>query len=203
MTDVHMEVSDEIRDDDIAAEEQPAAIDRRKVKGRRIVKFTCIGCLSADLNAVQHAHDRGTMTVLGNWSAGQILQHCAKLIQFALDGFPSKAPWIVRFLFTTFLKKRALKDIPMDPGMNLPKQAAFMLPSDDVSFDQGMQDMRDVVARLKAGNRMEQPSPILGELTHDQWMGMVLRHCAMHHSFIALEPVQQDVSSPSDASTAA
>lgn len=203
MTDVHTEISAGARDGEHAAEEQPAAIDRRKIKGRRILKFTCTGCLSADLDAMQRAHDAGTLTALGNWSAGQILQHCAKVIGFSMDGFPSKAPWIVRFLFTTFLKKRALKDIPIDPGMDLPKQAAFMLPDDAVTFDQGMQDMRDVLARLKAGDRMEQPSPILGELTHDQWMGMMLRHAAMHQSFIALEPVQDDEPSPSDASTAA
>jgi hypothetical protein len=121
--------------------------------------------------------------------------------RYAMDGFPSKAPWIVRFFFTTFLKKRALKDLPMDPGMNLPKQAAFMLPDDEVSFEVGMADMRSIVARLKAGDRMEQPSPILGELTHDQWLGMMLRHSAMHHSFLALEPVSVEVE-PTAQSTA-
>ncbi|MCH2136627.1 MAG: DUF1569 domain-containing protein [Phycisphaerales bacterium] len=169
-------------------------VDRRKVEGRRELKFNCAGCLNSDLDRIQSAHDSGTLRTLGNWSAGQILQHCAKWIGFAMDGFPAQAPWIVRFFFKTFLKKRALQDVAMDPGMNLPKQAAFMLPDDHVTFEQGMSEMRAAVARLDAGDKMEQPSPILGDLTHEQWMGMMLRHSAMHHSFIQVEaPVLDEV----------
>jgi hypothetical protein len=159
-------------------------IDRRKIDGRRTLKFKCTGCLKADLDAVQAAHDAGTLRTLGNWSAGQILQHCAMLLGFAMDGFPTRAPYVVRAFFTLFLKRRALRDEPMNPGMNLPKQAAFMLPDDEVSFQAGMDRMRTILARLHAGERLERPSPIFGHLTHDQWMGMSLRHQAMHHSFM-------------------
>lgn len=162
-------------------------IDRRKIEGRRTLKFNCLGCLQGDLDIVQAAHDAGTLSTLGNWSPGQILQHCAKIIGFAMDGFPGQAPWIVRFFFKTFLKKRALQDVPMDPGMNLPDQASFMLPDDDVTFEQGMTEMRSAIARLDAGEKMDKPSPILGDLTHAQWMGIMLRHSAMHHSFIQVE----------------
>jgi len=93
----------------------------------------------------------------------------------------------VKLFFTLFAKPRALQDTPMDAGYMLPKQAAFMLPQDDVLFEQGMNAMRAVVARLDAGERMDKPSPIFGTLAHDQWMGMMLRHSAMHHSFITLD----------------
>jgi len=203
MTDGHLETAPASGDEQQQAnEDQPAPVDRRKIPGRRTLKFNCTGCLAGDLDAIQVSHDADTLTTLSNWSAGQILQHCAKVFGFAMDGFPSTAPWIVRWFFTTFLKKRALKDIPMDPGMNLPKQAAFMLPDDEVPFEQGMQDMRDVLARLDSGARMEQASPLLGPLTHDQWMGMMLRHSAMHHSFIALEPVQLVAESTSETTEA-
>lgn len=163
------------------------SVDTKVVEGRRTIKFNCINCLKGDLNRLQAAHDAGTMDTVGNWSAGQILQHCAMLAGFALDGFPSKAPFVVKLFFTLFIKRRALKDIPMDAGYTLPKQAAFMLPQNDVPFEQGMGAMRAVVARLDAGDRMDKPSPIFGTLTHDQWMGMMLRHSAMHHSFITVD----------------
>ena len=163
------------------------SVDTKSVQGRRIVKFNCINCLKADLDRIQSAHDAGTLKTIGNWTAGQILQHDAKLITFAMDGFPSKAPWFVKLFFQLFVKRRALKDIPMDPGYTLPKQAAFMLPDDDVSFEQGMADMRAVVARIDAGDQMHKPSPIFGTITHPQWMGMMLRHTAIHHSFITID----------------
>ena len=55
------------------------SVDRRAIEGRRTLKFMCAGCLKADLAAVQSAHDAGTLRTLGNWSAGQILQHCTML----------------------------------------------------------------------------------------------------------------------------
>ena len=162
------------------------SVDTKAVEGRRIIKFNCINCLKADLDRIQEAHDAGTLGTIGNWSAGQIMQHDAKLVTFAMDGFPSAAPWFVKAFFMLVVKRRAMKDIPMDPGYTLPNQAAFMLPDDDLSFEDGMAAMRDVVARLDRGDRMDKPSPIFGKVTHDQWMGMMLRHTAMHHSFITL-----------------
>ena len=75
------------------------SVDTTSVSGRRIVKFNCINCLKADLDRIQSAHDAETLKTIGNWTAGQILQHDAKFITFAMDGVPFKAVWFVNRFF--------------------------------------------------------------------------------------------------------
>jgi hypothetical protein len=146
--------------------------------------FRTLDELHAELDAIEAAHLSGTLHTSGKWSAGQILEHCGKLMGFSFDGFGGAcAPWYIRVLGSTFFKPRLGKS-QMKPGIKLPASAAMLLPRDDVPFEDGMGLIRSQLARIDAGEQMTQDSPVLGKMTHEQWVLLHLDHCRMHLGFL-------------------
>ena len=161
-----------------------ATVDTRTAP-RRTLKFTCLGCLRGDLDAVEAAHRAGTLGHTGNWTPGQILDHCAITFETGLDGSGMKSPLFARIMGRLF-KPMLLKPGFMKPGFKLPADATELLPRDGVTFEQGMARMRRALARLDAGERMTKPSPWLGPMTHEQWLALGINHCQMHFGFLKL-----------------
>lgn len=139
--------------------------------------------LSSELDRFQAAHDQGTLTTTGNWSAGQILEHCGKLIGYSIDGFEASAPWFIK-VFGILVFKPMLGKSHMKPGIKLPAKAASLMPADERSFEDGMKIIRDQIARVKDGAQMIQRSPVLGKMRHDQFVLLHLDHCRLHFGFI-------------------
>lgn len=156
-----------------------------KTAERRDLRLSSMEELRSELDRIQAAHDAGTLSHTGNWSPGQVLEHLAIFMECAFEGFPSRAPFFVRWIAIPLFKKKAVSGEPMPPGFKLPKQASFMLPGDATTFEQGMSRLRDCLARLDAGDRFTHPSPLLGKLSHEQWIRMQLGHCSMHLSFLS------------------
>ena len=146
--------------------------------------FRTLDQLRAELDAIEAAHRSGNLHASGNWSAGQILEHCGKLMGFSFDGFgEATAPWIIRVLASTFFKPR-LGRSQMKPGIKLPRSASTLLPRDQASFDEGLALIRSQLARIDAGEKMTHDSPVLGAMTHDQWVLLHLDHCRLHLGFL-------------------
>jgi hypothetical protein len=155
-----------------------------KARDWKPASFRTLGELEAELDAVEAAERAGTLRTTGGWSAGQILEHCGMLMRFSFDGFGgARAPWVIRLLGSTFFKPRLGKS-QMKPGLKLPKSAAMLLPREIVPFDEGMGLIRSQLARIAAGETMTQDSPVLGRMTHDQWVMLHLDHCRMHMGFL-------------------
>jgi len=123
---------------------------------------------------------------LGEWNEAQILDHVAKLIEFAYAGFPFRAPWIVRVLARRLLLSRCMRK-GFKPGFKLPASARILLPDPDITLAAAAARMGAVLARLERGEPMTHPSPVFGPLTHDQWVRLQLRHAEHHFSFILPE----------------
>jgi len=155
-----------------------------KTADRRDLRLSTLDDLRAELDRVQTAHDTASLRHTGNWTPGQILQHLAIFMECALDGFPGRAPFFVRWIAIPLFKKKAVSGVPMPPGFKLPKQASFMLPGDATTFEQGMDRLRSVLARLDADEKFTQPSPLLGRLSHEQWVRIQLGHASMHLGFL-------------------
>jgi len=152
---------------------------------RRDVRYDSLDDLRADLDAIERANAAGTLRNTGNWSPGQVLEHLAIFMECALDGFPpGKIPWLMRTIVRMLAKKKAIAGQPPPPGYRIPGGAAFLRPGDDTTFKAGMARLRKCVDRVGAGERFEQPSPLFGELTHEEWMGIQLGHCSLHLSFL-------------------
>ncbi|MSR41437.1 MAG: DUF1569 domain-containing protein [Phycisphaerales bacterium] len=153
-----------------------------KTAPHRLPSFHCTGCLKSELDRVQSAADAGTLITTGNWNAGEILDHCAKLFETGLDGSQERPPIIAR-LFGFLLKGKIFRSKSMPAGYQLPKHSSI-LPTEGVTFEQGMQRMRRVLARLDAGEAMTMRSPFLGAMTHEKWMHVNLIHSQLHIGFI-------------------
>ncbi len=145
--------------------------------------------IRAELDRFESAHASGQIRTTGNWSAGQILEHCAIPIRFSMDGFfdeqgkPVSFPWYIKMVGVSVFKPM-LGRSHMKPGIKLPAKASSMLPEDQQDFEGGMARFREQMARLDAGEQMTKPSPLLGKMTHRKWTLLHLDHCRLHFGFI-------------------
>ncbi len=153
---------------------------------RRSLRFDSFDEILTEIGRIEAAMHAGTATTTGNWSIGQIGDHCARFIRFACDGFEAKAPAPVRFFARLFMLKKALSDEPIPPGFRLPKKAASMLPEPGVTDAEGIGELRKQLKRVLAGKDMTCDSPLLGPLSHEQWVHLQCKHCALHLGFIDL-----------------
>lgn len=167
----------------------PAVKTAKELKAapRRTVRYATLDDLARDLDAIEAGHLAGTLVTSGNWTPGENLHHCGKVWSLSLDGFPpdAKPPAIVKFVVKTFFKKTAVSGKPAPIGIKFPRglEDAFG-PKAGASFSEGMVAMRDAVARVSRGERFTKPSPLFGQLTHDEWLRLHLGHCSTHLSFL-------------------
>jgi len=148
---------------------------------RRSLSFRSFDEVKGDLEALERAHERGTLRHTGNWTPGEVFDHCAIFMGCALDGFPGRAPWAVRVLASLLFKRGAVSGKSPPPGFGT---APFLLPREGVSFADGLTALRGQIARLDAGEQFTHPSGLFGKLTHDQWVKIQLGHTALHLSFL-------------------
>jgi uncharacterized protein DUF1569 len=156
-----------------------------KTAPTRTLTFDSTQDLCAELDRLETAHNAGTLTTTGNWSPGQIFDHCARVPMMALDGATFKAPLIIRLLFKFPPLKKKMLSIRMPRGIKLRGSSAIALtPDPSLSFEQGLQTLRQQLQRIKDGDLMTLPSPVFGKMTHSQWLSLNQKHCAMHFGFM-------------------
>ena len=154
--------------------------------------YNSIEDLNAELDRIEASHNAGTLKVTGNWSAGQILDHCSRPMKMAFDGFfdeqgnQVRMPFFIRLLGKLVLKPM-LGRSHMKPGIKLPAAASSMLPQDNCSIEEGLSALRSQLTRINNGEKMTQTSPLLGKMRHEQWVLMHLDHCRMHFGFIQIK----------------
>lgn len=152
---------------------------------RRSVKLDSLEELWAELGRLEAAHGAGTLAHTGNWTPGQVLQHLAIYTRCSLDGFPPGRPAApVRWAATVLLKRRAVAGRQPPPGIKLPVSFAYLAPEPDVTFAEGLGQLRGTIRRVRDGERFSQASPLFGPLTHEQWTRLHLGHCELHLSFL-------------------
>lgn len=155
------------------------AVRTSRVRGRRVLRLTSIDDVLRDAEAMVALGPR--LRTLGNWSAGQILDHIAAFIEQSVNGFDTRAPWVVRAVAR--LGKPLVLKRTMRPGLPLPKRFASLQPRPAISTDEGLGRLRGAV-ELANARGMTQPSPILGPMTHEDWQKLHSRHAEMHCSFM-------------------
>lgn len=154
-------------------------VNTRQVTDRRTLHFASLEGILRDVEALGA---KGPPRATGNWTPGQVLQHVAKGIGYATDGFPGpKAAWPVRVM-GRLIRKRTLTK-PTQPGFTLPRSFRFLLPDEPVAWEDGVKALRGVIARA-ASRRMTHPSPVFGALSHEQWVQFHCRHAELHLSFL-------------------
>jgi len=153
-------------------------VDTAHVSGRRQVQYRDHDEVLADaerLAASGYQH-------LGNWSLGQIARHLATAMKMALDGAPVTAPWPVRFVARLMYKNKVLRG-PMKPGFQLPPKFASALIPDPTADQAGLDALRTAVRRWKS-EPQRHPHGFFGPLTPAEWETIMLKHAALHMSFL-------------------
>jgi hypothetical protein len=156
-----------------------SAIDTRKVKERRKLRFDSVDDVSAEVERLAKCKD---VRALGNWSSGQVLQHLAMTMNNSIDGFPAFVPAPVRFLLRLFLKRRILTRT-MSAGLKLPASAAERMLPPPTTWQAGLDAFRRATARVKSELRRSS-HPAFGSLTSDEWEQLHCRHSELHLGFL-------------------
>lgn len=161
-------------------------VDTKRAE-RRALSFGGVDDLLRDLEALEASERAGTLRVTGNWTAAQGLEHCARFWAAPIDGFPAgfRPPWFVRVLARVFMKKAALSGGTAPAGMRPPKAFTdHFVPSAETGFAEAIAHLRAQIGRTVAGERFAHESPLLGVLSHDQWLTLQLGHCQLHLGFM-------------------
>ena len=74
----------------------------------------------------------------------------------------------------------------MSPGFNLPKQVETDFFPPAATSRNALEDLRTAAGRVQH-ERMTAVHPILGRLTHDEWLELHLRHAELHLGFAATD----------------
>ena len=144
---------------------------------RRDLDFRDFDPLIADLNRLR---DEGYERV-GNWSLSQACDHLAIFIRGSMDGFDRMLPWIVRATVGRLLLRWVLNSRKMKAGLKVPKDFLPQSPRED---DQAVASLVELIERFRNHKGPCRPSPLFGNLSHQQWSQLHLIHAAHHLSFL-------------------
>lgn len=121
----------------------------------------------------------------GNWSLGQICQHCAIFVRRSMDGFEGfpTPPFLIRLL-GPWITWWVLRSKKMPTGIQVPEP---LLPQDKVDEAEEVRSFREVLARFRDHAGPLCPSPFAGALSREKWTALHLVHAAHHLSFLKLK----------------
>ena len=156
------------------------AVDTKTVPGRRELIFSSLDEVVADAETLVATSNT---KMLGNWPLSQLLTHLATAIKGSIDGYSTKAPWLIR-LVGPLMKRRFLRN-KMSPGFKLPKEVEVGFFPAAASPQEALEQLRAAVGRLE-NERMTTRHPVFGRLTHDEWTQLHLRHAELHLGFAVL-----------------
>jgi hypothetical protein len=154
-------------------------IETGKVTGRRQLHFHSLDDILAEVERLASSREIRT---LGNWSAGQIFQHLATVMNKSIDGFDHPLPGVVRVVLRLLFKQRFLTK-PMEAGFKLPSKAATELIPSSTSLDEGLQSIRQAISRLRSETKRA-PNAAVGPLTVEEWNQLHCRHAELHLGFL-------------------
>lgn len=158
-------------------------VDTRAVTNRRTLRLASLDALLAEADRLAHAERSGSLTLLGNWSLGQMFGHLAAWTSFPYDGYPAgfkPPPAPVRVLFRLMRRKFIHGTLPV--GMKIPHVEGGTYGTEPRSTDDGLSRLRNALTRLKSA-APQSPNPAFGPLTHQEWIELNLRHAELHLSF--------------------
>ncbi len=162
-----------------------------KTVARRQLRFNSVADILADLNTLESAHNRGTLTKLGNWPPGTLFEHLAHAVVCSFDGFNGFTFPLWLRIFAPLVKTRMLTT-SFPAGYRLNKSSETNAWKSGISFEEGIELYRDQLGRLMVGSgaaatanpALTPPHPSFGRLTPNEWILYHLRHGELHLSFL-------------------
>lgn len=99
---------------------------------------------------------------------------------YSMDGFPGKAPWLVRKLVAPMIWRNVLKTGEMPEGAKVPE---VYLPKPGLDDQSEIEALRAALARYAAFSGTLSDHPFFDRLSREQWTQIHCIHCAHHLSF--------------------
>ena len=147
---------------------------------RRDIQFNSFDQVIADIEQLLESG----ATTTGQHSFAAIVRHLALTNEMVVgDLVPPKLPWYMRLAMP--LLRSSILNGPVKPGFKLPStdMQSFFWPADDIN-------PTDAFAKFKASVQSYEERgalpihPIFGKSTKEQTHGLLLKHAAMHMSFV-------------------
>lgn len=144
---------------------------------RRDLDFRDFDSLAAD---VQCLHDGG-YDQAGGWNLAQACSHLTISMERSLDGFPNKAPWVLRKILAPMIKGKMFRTRKINAGYKAPEGFTVDAETDEkLAVDRFLQ----VADRVKNRRGGFHNHPVFDQLTDDQWHQFHLIHGSLHLSFL-------------------
>jgi len=150
------------------------------VSDLRSLRFETIDDVQAEVDRIVAA--AGTLRQSGNWTAGQAFGHLAAWINYSYDGYPFKTPWFIRMILKLRVKHYLRKGL--SAGVRIPGVAAGTYATEDLSIEEGADQLRRALTRLKSDEPARYDSPAFGKLTDEDRIALNLRHAELHLGFL-------------------
>ncbi len=161
-----------------------SSINTGKSRDRRTLRFADFAAVLRDLDHLHAAIAAGTVRTAGNWSVAQIFNHLAAFMEYPFNGYPPEVAtpaWVVRFIMKFMRRRMCFGRMPA--GVRIPRVKGGTVGLDDSPVDAAETRLRAAIAKLDR-EAPTRPSPLFGPMSHDEWMGLNLRHCELHLSFV-------------------
>jgi Protein of unknown function (DUF1569) len=143
---------------------------------RRPLSFTSLAEVMPDVDRLLRGH-----RTVGKWSLGQICNHLAGSLIYSVEGFPGKAPWLIRKLIGSRAKRDLFRKGRMDEGMKLPEK---FLPRPGLDPRAEAEALRGALNVYSAHAGPLADHPLFGPLGRDEWTHLHCIHFAHHLSFV-------------------
>lgn len=157
-------------------------INTAKVKDRRPLRFETIEEAIRDAESLVSADTEGRLRKVGNWTPGEALTHVAYWADAPFDGYPEgmKVPWFMKLLMK-FMRGGIFKN-GMSPGVKIPNTPGGTYGAEDVPSAEALERLRSAFTRIDEVCPPD-PNPLFGQMTHEQWKALNLRHAELHFGF--------------------
>ncbi len=143
--------------------------------GRRALTFASLAEVMPDVERLLRGH-----TTVGRWSLVQICGHLARSLHGTIDGFPARAPWLLRKTVGPLPLRWVLRRNRFIEGMPAPPQKQ---PAPGVDARAEAEALRAALGRLAAHTGPLVEYPFGGPVTRKGWERFHCIHCAHHLSF--------------------
>jgi hypothetical protein len=142
---------------------------------RRSLTFASLEEVMPDVERLLLGH-----TTVGKWSLGQICGHLCRSIHFTIDGFPVRAPWLIRKTVGPLLLRRILRTGRFFEGMKAP---AEYQPGPVADARAEAEALRAALRRFAAHTGPLVEHPLAGKVPRAVWERFHCIHCAHHLGF--------------------
>jgi hypothetical protein len=142
---------------------------------RRTLTFSSLDRVMPDVDRLLEGH-----TTVGNWSLGQICNHLTRGFTCTVEGFPERAPWLVRKTVGPLILNRILTTGRFPRGIKLPRE---YVPKPGVDARAEAEALRAALRLLASHPGPLAEHPLAGSIPRASWDRFHCIHCAHHLSF--------------------